>query len=348
MRKFDYSFLKDTALPASLVGTAVGIGKLAERINSRISDNPAVFSELQDNARLLSVRASNAIEGIRTSDERLRSIMDHGTEPLGHDEQEIAGYRDALALIHKNYNSMDISESTILGLHRIVMSYTAEGGGKYKDSDNVIAGTDAFGNMRVIFRPTSANDTPSEMEQMLLAYAYAEQNRVEPLLLIPCFILDFLSIHPFMDGNGRVSRLLTLLLLYKHGYDVGKYVSFEEKIDDSRGRYYRCLSESSDNWHENENDYVPFLRYTLEILSACYISLDRCFATVEGKKATKNNRIEAVVMNSIVPISKKEILSALPDVSQRTVEVCLHNMLKEGSIEKLGGNRNARYRKKTQ
>ncbi len=348
MRKFDYLFLKDSALPTSLVGTAIGLGRLAERMDLRISEHPEVFEELERNARFLSVKGSNAIEGIRTSDDRLSSLIDRTVEPSGHDEQEIAGYRDALAIIHGNRNRQIIDEKIILDLHRVMMSYTPEGGGRYKESDNLIIGIDAEGRKYVHFRPLSAEETPSAMEQLTLAYIDAEQSGVEPLLLIPCFILDFLSIHPFSDGNGRVSRLLTLLLLYRHGYDVGRYMSFEERIDNTKGRYYRCLSESSRDWHEGKNDYVPFITYYLGVLSDCYIGLDRCFATVEGKKATKNNRIEAVIMNSLVPISKREIMSALPDVSQRTVELCLHKMVSEGSVERIGGNRNARYRKKRQ
>ena len=149
-----------------------------------------------------------------------------------------------------------------------------------------------------------------------------------------------------MDGNGRMSRLLTLMLFYKHGYDVGKYISFEERIDRSKNRYYSSLSRSSGGWLEGKNDYFPFLMYYIDILLACYRGLDRCFATLSGKKATKSNRVEAVVMNSLLPVSKKEIMSILPDVSQTTVEACLHRMILDSQIEKVGSNRNAMYRKK--
>ena len=180
---------------------------------------------------------------------------------------------------------------------------------------------------------------------MILAYLDAYQNGTNPLLLIPCMILDLLSIHPFPDGNGRISRLITLLLLYRSGYDVGKYISMEERIDRTKQYYYNALSSSSSGWHEGANDYIPFVEYFLDTLFMCYRDLDRCFATVNGRKATKNNRVEAALMNSIVPVSKRDIMSMLPDVSQTTVEACLHRMLSEGRIEKIGGNRNARYRK---
>ena len=348
MRIFDYNFLKDISVPASLIGTARGIGRIVERTKILMDEHPRVFTELERDARFLSVKGSNAIEGIRTSDERLSSLMDRSVEPVGHDEAEIAGYRDALELIHENHSSMKITEETILELHRILMSHTAEGGGAYKKTDNVIVAVDGSGRRYVHFRPLSAKETPEAMEQAVLAYIDAEQNGVEPLLLIPCFILDFLSIHPFTDGNGRMSRLLTLLLLYRHGLDIGRYISVEERIDRTKSRYYASLSESSRGWAEGKNDYMPFTSYSLDVILSCYRSLDRCFATISGKKATKNNRVEAVVMSSLFPISKRDILSMLPDVSQTTVEACLHRMVESGLIEKIGGNRNARYRRKHQ
>ncbi len=344
MRRFDYLFLKNTDLPSKVFSRAIGIGRLKERMSNRIAENPKIFSELESSARFLSVKGSNSIEGIRTSDERLSSLMDRSSEPIGHDESEIAGYRDALELIHNNHDVMSLDENTIKELHRIMMSYAGEGS-SYKTRDNVIMEIDPNGSRKVHFKPLSAKETPDAMEQMILAYIDAEQNGAEPLLLIPCFILDFLSIHPFDDGNGRISRLLTLLLLYRSGYDVGKYISFEERIDSTKKLYYNALSASSSRWEEGENDYVPFITYYLDTLFSCYMGLDRCFATVSGKKTTKNNRIEAIVMNSIIPISKKEIMSLLPDVSQTTVEACLHKMMLEGKIERIGGNRNSRYRR---
>ena len=346
MRIFDYSFLMKDDVPATIVNRMMGIISLKERSSSLRSDHPAEFSQLENSARFLSVKGSNAIEGIRTSDKRLTSLMERSVEPSGHDEEEIAGYRDALTRIHEEHDSMTFDETTILELHRILMSYTVRQGGAYKTTDNVIIEIDRFGNRRVHFRPLSSSETPKAMEQMVLAYIDAYQNGANHLLLIPCLILDFLSIHPFTDGNGRMSRLLTLLLLYKAGYDVGKYISIEERIDMTKDRYYAALSQSSEGWHEGKNDYNPFIEYFLEVLYFCYTGLDRCFATIEGKKATKNNRVEAVVMNSMVPISKMEIISMLPDVSQTTVELCLRRMLDEGKIEKLGANKNARYRRK--
>jgi len=341
MRRFDYLFLKNGDVPASVFSRAIGISKLRERTDIRRMQNPSVFYELESNAKYLSVKESNAIEGIATSENRLSSLMDRSVEPVGHDETEISGYRDALELIHANYSEMELNEETIRNLHRMI-SY--RDGGEYKKHDNVIMEIDGHGNKHVHFIPTPAKETPEAMEQLVLSYIHGRQEGVEPLLLIPCFILDFLSIHPFPDGNGRVSRLLTLLLLYQDGYDAGKYMSLEERISYTKDRYYDALSKSSQGWSEGRNDYFPFIAYYLDTLSSCYIGLDRCFATISGKKATKKNRIEAAVMNSLIPISKREIMSMLPDVSEDTVEVCLHRMMVDGRIEKIGGNRNARYR----
>ena len=343
MRRFDYLFLKEMNVPSSFIDKTMWIASLKEMTSMRMADRPNVFSELESSAKLLSVKGSNAIEGIRTSDNRLESLMDRIVEPIGHDEEEIAGYRDALSMIHNGYREMKLDENTILELHRILMSHTNTPGGTYKNSDNVIVKIDRYGNRRVYFRPLSAEDTPGAMEQMVLAYIVARQNGVNPLLLIPCFILDFLSIHPFNDGNGRMSRLLTLMLLYQSGYDAGRYMSFEERIDLTKDQYYKALALSSDGWHIENNDYIPFINYYTDVLLMCYRSLDRCFATVQGKNATKSNRIEAVVLNSLVPISKKEIMSIIPDVSQTTVEACLHRMLMDGRIKKIGNNRNSRY-----
>ena len=345
MRIFDYGFLKEARLPATMFGKAHMIGSYMESIAGRMREKPDVFEKLRHHAEFLSVKGSNAIEGISTSDERLTSLMNRDIEPAGHFEEEIAGYRDVLQSIHSNHKDMDLSVDLILDMHKTLMGYTVNGGGQYKTSDNVIIHIDEDGTRRVHFRPLSAKETPYAMEQSVLAYIDAYQNGVEPLLLIPCFILDFLSIHPFTDGNGRMSRLLTLLLLYKSGYDVGRYISFEERIDFTRKDYYRSLAFSSKDWHDGSNDYVPFMEYYLDVLFMCYRGLDRCFMTIDSKKVTKTNRIEAVIMGSIVPISKKEIMSMLPDVSQTTVEACLHRMMTEGRIEKIGGNRNARYRR---
>ncbi len=345
MRKFDYSFLNNGLLPANLVNLTSNISALKTMAGVRKEEYTQIFTELEAVAKVQSIKSSNAIEGIVTSDERIAAIVNQNSAPLNHNEAEIAGYRDALNEIHLGYEHIDFRERDILRLHEIMMTFTDyEYGGHYKTDDNVILEIDADGNRRVRFRPTSAAETPRAMEQLELAYMEARGDaNINQLLLIPCIILDFLCIHPFRDGNGRMSRLLSLLLLYKNGFDAGKYVSFEEQINNYKAGYYESLRQSSKGWESNENSYFPFIESFLSTLYMCYKELDKRFAVVHGKKITKKARVEATVFNSLIPISKAEICRILPDVSPTTVEAALGAMVKSGTIKRIGSARSARY-----
>ena len=345
MRKFDYSFLNNGLLPASLINLTSNISTLKTMAGIRKEEYAQVFTELEVVAKVQSIKSSNAIEGIVTSDERIAAIVNQNSAPLNHNEAEIAGYRDALNEIHLGYKYMDFRERDILHLHEMMMSLAGyEYGGQYKTDDNVILEVDAEGNRRVRFRPTSAEETPKAMEQLELAYMEARSDAgINQLLLIPCVILDFLCIHPFRDGNGRMSRLLSLLLLYKNGFDAGKYVSFEEQINNYKAYYYEALRQSSKGWEINENSYFPFIENFLTTLYMCYKELDKRFAVVHGKKITKKARIEATVLNSLIPLSKAEICKILPDVSPTTVEAVLGAMVKSGAIKRIGSSRATRY-----
>ena len=304
-----------------------------------------IFTELESIAKVQSVKSSNAIEGIVTSDERIAAIVNQDSAPLNHTEGEIAGYRDALNAIHLHHDTLEFRQSDILRLHETMMQVAGyEFSGQYKTSDNYIIEQDKDGNRKIRFKPTPASEVKEAMEQLELAYMEASNDAsINQLLLIPCVVLDFLCIHPFRDGNGRMSRLLSLLLLYKNGYDAGKYVSFEEQINNYKGFYYEALRESSEGWHENQNTYIPFIENFLSSLYMCYKELDKRFAVVHGKKVTKTARIEATVMNSLVPISKADICGILPDVSPTTIEAVLGKMVKDGHIKKLGQSKNTRY-----
>lgn len=311
MRKFDYAFLRNGLLPANLVNLTANISALKTMAGVRKEEYIQIFTELEAVAKVQSIKSSNAIEGIVTSDERIAAIVNQNSAPLNHDEAEIAGYRDALNEIHLGYEHLDFRESDILRLHEMMMS---------------------------------AAETPRAMEQLELAYMEARSDvNINQLLLIPCVILDFLCIHPFRDGNGRMSRLLSLLLLYKNGFDAGKYVSFEEQINNHKAYYYETLRQSSAGWGSNENSYFPFMENFLSTLYLCYKELDKRFAVVHGKKITKKARVEATVLNSLTPISKAEICRILPDVSPTTVEAVLGGMVKSGAIKRLGSARTARY-----
>ncbi len=345
MRKFDYSFLNNGMLPTSLVSLVSGITELKTIANMRKGDYTQIFTKLEAVAKIQSIKSSNAIEGIVTSDERIVEIVNQNSAPLNHNEAEIAGYRDALNNIHLEYQNIDFRQNDILRLHKMMMNYAGyEYGGKYKTDDNVILEIDGNGNRRVRFRPIPASETSKAMEQLELAYMAARSDaNINQLLLIPCVILDFLCIHPFRDGNGRMSRLLSLLLLYKNGYDAGKYVSFEEQINNFKSYYYDSLQQSSIGWDRNENNYFPFIENFLSTLYMCYKELDKRFAIVHGKKITKKARVEATVLNSLTPLSKAEICKILPDVSPTTVEAVLRDMVKTGSIRRIGSGRSTRY-----
>ena len=345
MRKFDYSFLNNGLLPANLVNLTSSIVSLKTMAGVRKEEHMQVFTELEAVAKVQSIKSSNAIEGIVTSDERIVAIVNQNSAPLNHNEAEIAGYRDALNEVHLNHAHLDFRQRDILRLHEMMMSLAGyEFGGQYKTDDNVILEVDSQGNRRVRFRPTPAEETADAMEQLVLAYMEARDDaNINQLLLIPCVILDFLCIHPFRDGNGRMSRLLSLLLLYKNGYDAGKYVSFEEQINNYKAYYYDALQQSSAGWDTNENSYFPFIENFLSTLYMCYKELDKRFAVVHGKKITKKARIEATILNSLTPLSKAEICKILPDVSPTTVEAVLGNMVKTGSISRVGQGRATRY-----
>lgn len=345
MKIFDYSFLQDGHLPVSLINLTAGIYSLKTAAHFRKSEHQSIYTELEHIARLQSVKSSNAIEGIITSDQRIVEIVNQNSAPLNHDEAEIAGYRDALNIIHNNYTQLDFRQRDILNLHRVLMSYAGdEFSGQYKKDDNVILEIDQQGQRRVRFRPTPAAETPATMEQLELAYLDAKDNpRTNQLLLIPCVILDFLSIHPFRDGNGRMSRLLSLLLLYKNGFDVGQYISFEEQINKNKAAYYEALRQSSQGWAENANNYDPFTKNFISTLYICYQELDKRFAVIGDKRITKKGRVEATVLNSLVPISKSDIQKILPDVSPSTIEAVLGEMVRDGKITRLAMGRNARY-----
>ncbi len=335
MRKFDYTFLKKISVPADIMNSATSIYEMKAKAELRRTDFADVFSAMESVAKIQSVKSSNAIEGIITTDKRIRDIVNKSTAPQGHNELEIAGYRDALDLIHGSYSDIPFSEKAYWSCTECSSSQRRRLRGKYKTEDNFIMETDRESVRSVRFTPVPANETASAMEQLILAYhaAYSE-SEINPLLLIPCVILDFLCIHPFRDGNGRMSRLLSLLLLYKSGFSAGKYVSIEEQINTYKNYYYTSLQKSSERWHENDNSYFPFIENFLFNLKMSYFELDSRFANFKDKKITKKQRIEDFITGSLLPVSKRDICDKLPDISVTTVEVELGRLLKSGEIEK--------------
>lgn len=338
MRTFDYSFLEREAMPPQIASMLFAIERNKILANNLKEKLPKVFINLLKIAKIQSVKASNAIEGIVTTDKRIESIVNKEIEPLNHDEKEIAGYRDALERIHSEHDVLDIKLDQILLLHKILLEHTGiETRGSLKQEDNVIAEKLNDGSRRIRYVPASANETPKAMEQLELAFFEARQNsNINRLLLIPCYILDFLCIHPFSDGNGRMSRLLTLLLLYNNGYDVGKYISLEYMINKNKGLYYQKLYDSSIGWKENHNSYWPFIENFLTTLLAAYSELESRYNIIKDKKLSKAERIEETIKTNLGKITKEDIHNFWPDISYNTIELELSRLLKEGKIAKEG------------
>ena len=231
--------------------------------------------------------------------------------------------------------------------HEVNNNTSTSEAGIYKKNNNFIMEYNSDGTRRVRFKPVNARETKAAMEQLMLAFYEARQDsEIAPLLLIPCFIVDFLCIHPFTDGNGRVSRLLTVLLLYSFGYDIVRYISFEGQVNKYKESYYAALEQSSVSWHEESNDYVPFIVNFLQILYRCFKDLDESFMEISLKKAKKSERVESILMSAIVPVSKQDIAEKVPDISIKTIEFVLGKMVKENKVTKIGSYKDARYMRK--
>ena len=347
MRIFDYSFLKNKPIPSHTVNLLTTVEKLTIDRGTWVDTYPKLFEELTKIAIVQSIISSNAIEGIVTTDERIQDLLNGSVSPINHNENEILGYKDVIDLIHNNYDEYSFTEKQILAFHRSLLSFERPFyAGKYKTSDSVILEISNNGTRSVRFRPTPAKETQAAMEQMILAYMDArDDSNINQLLLIPCVILDFFSIHPFSDGNGRMSRLLSLLLLYKNGFSIGKYISFENQINLYKKEYYLSLKLSSDNWGNSTNDYYPFINHFLVTLIRCYNELDKRVSILSSKVTNKKERIKITIEKSLVPLSRKELMELWPDIAVDTIKKVLIELQNEGTIQKIGNFKNAKYRK---
>lgn len=346
MEKFDYGNVLSKLMTPQIMQALGNVHEHRGKQSLYLATRPDVLDKLCEVAKIQSVSASNRIENISTTDKRLRELMSQKIEPINRDEREITGYRYVLNLIHESHDDVPISPNVILQLHRDLYRYQdVFFAGKWKDSDNIIAERAADGKLVARFRPTSAAGTPAAIQA--ICDAYDEQIRAgvyDPLLMSLVFVFDFMSIHPFNDGNGRMSRLMTLLLLYRNGYAVGKYVSIEAEIETSKETYYEALAASSAGWQDSENDYEPFVTYMLGVILACYSTLNQRF--VQLSSSGSNEDILRVYFDNLVgKASKRQILDDNPVISQRTLERILQKMQVEGYIEKVGMARSTCYRK---
>lgn len=345
MRTFDYKKEYNKLLTPDIVSYLSQIHefKICQIQTAEVKAD--ALTKLVEIAKIQSTEASNRIEGIITTSDRLDKIVRDKTMPATRSEKEIAGYRDVLATIHENYEYIPFKSSIILQLHRDLYKYSGISiGGNYKSSDNVIAEEDSKGNKHIRFIPVPAWETPDAINELCNSFDIALTDvEIDPLLLIPMVVLDFLCIHPFNDGNGRMSRLLTLLLLYRAGYTVGKYISIEKLIADTKDTYYEVLQQSSYNWHEGENNYAPFVRYMLGIISAAYREFIDRTEIVAVSGISKPDRVREIIKDNLGQITKAEIMQRCPDISQVTVQRALNDLLKSGEIIKIGGGRYTKY-----
>ena len=348
MHEFDFINRPKDLLTPEIVSILTRLHECRGRQELFIEAEADVLTALLEVAKIQSTGASNRIEGIYTTDERLNALVQEKAKPRNRNEEEISGYRDVLATIHESYEYIAPRPNNILQLHRDLYSFSSSAvGGVYKNSDNIIAEKHADGMETVRFRPVPAFQTADAMLNLCTRFNDAiEVGTYDPLLLMPVFILDFLCIHPFNDGNGRMSRLLTLLLLYRAGFIVGKYISIEMLIEKSKDSYYEALQASSRNWHENGNDYLPFLKYMLGVVVKAYNEFEDRVEHLRHRKMSKAERIKDLIEKTPGKISKKEIAQACPDISVTTIERTLAELIASGFIEKVGVGRSTAYVKK--
>ena len=343
MRNYNYRDKWQKMLTPEIVKKLTLISEYKGEQRLFIEAHKDELKELVEIAKIQSTEASNRIEGIFTADDRLKNLVQEKTTPRNRDESEIAGYRDVLNIIHENYDYIPINANYFLQLHRDLYKFVGNvDGDVFKKGDNIIQEEDDKGNKKIRFRPVTAWETAESIDALCEAYRDAKGD-VDPLILNAMFILDFLCIHPFNDGNGRMSRLLTLLLLYQSDYIVGKYISIEKIIEESKETYYEVLQDSSLNWHENENDYKPFVNYMLGVIVNAYKEFESRVKLVTNPNLSKSDRIREIIKNHIGTITKSELLEMNPDISDTTVQRALADLLKSGEIKKIGGGRYTKY-----
>lgn len=344
MRSFNYSALKDKKWDNEIVSYVSLIHEHKAKQEIFLKQKPQELEKLIEIAKVQSTEFSNEIEGIRTTNTRLKQLVSEKTTPRNRDEEEIVGYRDVLNIIHENYEFIPITTNYILQLHKILYSHSAKAiGGSFKNVQNYISGTDANGKTYTIFTPMSPFETPLAMENICNEFNKAiVEGEVDPLILIPIFIHDFLCIHPFLDGNGRMSRLLTTLLLYRCGYLVGKYISLEAKISKNKNSYYEALEQSQKDWSIGKDNPESFIKYLLGTIVAAYRDFeDR--VDIVSDRVSALDMVKKAISNLIGKFTKTQIAELCPSLSVKSIESSLKKLADENVIEKHGSGKNTFY-----
>ncbi len=344
MRNFDYVGLKNQKWDSETVAYIAAIHEAKGRQELYLKQKPQELDKLVEIARIQSTETSNEIEGIRTTNTRLKQLLSDKTTPRTYDEEELVGYRDALNVIHENYEYIPVTANYILQLHKILYSHSGKSiGGKFKNVQNYINAVGADGKEYTIFTPLAPYETPMAVDAICEQFNRAiAEGEVDPLILIPVFIHDFLCIHPFSDGNGRMSRLLTTLLLYRCGYFVGRYISLEAKIAKSKDLYYDALSAAQVGWHEGKDDPGAFVKYILGTVISTYRDFEDRME-LASEKLSALEMVRKVVRSQIGKITKTQVLSLCPSLSASSVEAALKKLVKSGELTKQGGGRSTFY-----
>ena len=344
MRTFNYSLIKDNKWDSEMLGLIAAIYKEAGKQEMYLKQRPEELEKLVEIAKIQSTEASNAIEGIVTTNLRIRQLVKEKTTPKNRNEQEIAGYRDVLNIIHESFDAIPITQNYILQLHKILYNHMNNPvAGRTKTVQNYISATYPDGHTETLFTPLAPYETPAALDRLCEEYNRVIGNmEVEPLIVIPVFIHDFLCIHPFNDGNGRMSRLLTTLLLYRNGFFVGKYVSLEAKIARNKDLYYDALSASQDGWHEGTDDPVPFIKYLLGTILAAYKDFSDRFSLVETKRSALET-VKLATENKIGRFTKQDIWELCPALSISSIEGALRKLVESGKLKREGSGKNTCY-----
>jgi Fic family protein len=344
MRNFNYSSIKDLKWDSEILGLIAAIYKEAGKQEMYLKQRPEELEKLVEIAKIQSTEASNAIEGIVTTNTRIKQLVAEKTTPRNRNEQEIAGYRDVLAIIHESFDAIMISQNYILQLHKILYSHMNNPlAGRTKNVQNYISATYPDGSTKILFTPLAPYETPKALDAICDEYNRVIGNmELEPLIAIPVFIHDFLCIHPFNDGNGRMSRLLTTLLLYRSGFYVGKYISLEAKIAKNKDLYYEALQASQDGWLEGKEDPVPFIKYLLGTILAAYKDFGDRFSLVEEKKPALEI-VRMATVNKIGRFTKQDIRELCPSLSISSIEGALRTLVDNGELIREGAGKNTCY-----